>query len=151
MAVRSTTKAAPAAKPAAPVAKKATAAAWGISELVDYINAECGTSYDSYNLRIVLRKLVKDEVLDRGEGRYSFKGSGDPQVKIILKAIKSGAAEKAKTERLDSLKAKKAAAKPAVKATVTRTRGKKAVAVVEDEDEDDDLLEDIEDEDDDEE
>lgn len=143
MARKATTEA-----PAEPVAKKSTKAAakptWGISELVEHINTEAGTSYDGYNLRIVLRKLVKDGVLERGEGRYSFTGANDPQVKAILKAIKSGAAEKAKAERLDNLKASKATkGKPAAAPKASRSR--KAAPKVEEPKDDDDLLEDLDD------
>lgn len=134
------TRTKPAAK-AEPVAEKAASAkaaktTWGINELTEHTNTQLGTSFDSYNLRIVLRKLAKDGLIERGEGRYSFSGPNDSTVKVILKAIKAGDAEKAKKERLDGLKAKKAAA-PAAKGS------RRKPAVVEAEDEDEDLLEDL--------
>jgi len=114
----------------APKAKKAKKAAaekpakvaapkieFGTKELAAHVNAETGKSYDAYNLRILLRKLTKDGILERveseGRSRYSFSGPKDPQVKAIVKAVKEGAAEKAKTERLDKLKADRAATKAA--------------------------------------
>lgn len=92
-------------------AKKAAAPKieFGTKELAAHVNEETGSTYDAYNLRILLRKLTKDGVLERteteGRSRYSFTGPEDPQVQAIVEAVKSGAAEKAKQERLDKLKA----------------------------------------------
>lgn len=116
-------KAAAAEKPAKVAAPKIE---FGTKELAAHVNEAAGTSYDAYNLRILLRKLTKDGVLERveseGRSRYSFTGPTDPQVKAIVEAVKSGAADKAKQERLDKLKAdraeKKAAAPKKSKAKV---------------------------------
>jgi hypothetical protein len=140
----------------APKAKKAKKAAaekpakvaapkieFGTKELAAHVNSEAGTSYDAYNLRILLRKLTKDGVLERveseGRSRYSFTGPEDPQVVAIVEAVKSGAAEKAKQERLDKLKTDRAAKKPAKKAKVAKA----AEAEAEAEEEDDFEVEDI--------
>lgn len=119
-----------------PAKEKAPEVTFGSKELAEHVNAECGTSYDAYNLRILLRKLTKEGVLQRDETaarqRYSFTGPEDPQVVAIVEAVKSGAAEKAKTERLEELKEKRAAKKPAAKKTPARKA--KAEPVVEEED-----------------
>jgi hypothetical protein len=137
-------KAAPkkaAAKPAptAAVAKNAPVE-YGSAWLVDHVNAEAGTSYNASTLRILLRKLTRDGVLEReaeGRQRYNFpKGANDPQVKAIVKAVKGGAAEKAKAERLEGLKEQRASKKKS--APAKKSRSKKPVAEVE-EDVDDDL------------
>jgi hypothetical protein len=138
----------------APKAKKAKKAAaekpakvaapkieFGTKELAAHVNAEAGTSYDAYNLRILLRKLTKDGVLERveseGRSRYSFTGPEDPQVVAIVEAVKSGAAEKAKQERLDKLKADRADKKAA---SPKKSSKKKAVVDAEPEaDEEDDF------------
>lgn len=138
------TKATPAkAKAAAAPAVKAPRESieYGSAWLVEHVNTEAGTSYSASALRILLRKLTKDGVLQRdseGRQRYNFpKGANDPQVKAIVKAVKSGAGEKAKQERLDALKEQRAAAKGKAKAApVRRARAKKVVEEVE---EDDDL------------
>jgi hypothetical protein len=134
-------KAAPATKAAAP---KAEAVEYGSAWLVEHVNAEAGTSYTASTLRILLRKLTRDGVLEReaeGRQRYNFpKGANDPQVKAIVKAVKGGAAEKAKQERLDGLKEQRAAKK---KAPAKKSRSKKAVAEVEEEDDDDLEVDDI--------
>ena len=116
--------------------------AFGTKELADHVNEATGSSYDAYQLRILLRKLAKEGVIERddssGRARYSFTGPKDPQVKAIVKAVKEGAAEKAKTERLEGLKeTRKAKAKPA--------KAKKApkAAPVEEVEEDDLDVEDI--------
>lgn len=134
--------AAPTPEPKAPAAgaKPAQTEVKGSGWLADQVNAACGTSFDAYNIRILLRKLTKDGVIERGEGRYAFTGPKDPTVLAVIKAVKSGAADKAKQERLDELKAKRtakaeAAAPPAAKATRTRRTPKAAPA----EESDDDL------------
>ena len=153
MATRKTTatKAAPAAKAkpaaskakAAPVAEKAPRAEaieYGSAWLVDHVNTEAGTSYTASTLRILLRKLTKDGVLSRdseGRQRYNFpKGANDPQVKAIVKAVKGGAAEKAKAERLESLKEQRASKKATPAAKKSRAKAK---AAPEPEEDDDDL------------
>jgi hypothetical protein len=156
MATRRTTatKAAPAAKAkaapasrakAAPVAKAAPpkeAIEYGSAWLVEHVNTQAGTSYTASALRILLRKLTKDGVLERdseGRQRYNFpKGAKDPQVVAIVKAVKSGAGEKAKQERLDALKAQRAASKKAAPAKTVRSRAR-AKAAPEPEEDDDDL------------
>jgi hypothetical protein len=85
----------------------------GTAWLAEYINDSAGTDYDGYQVRILLRKLAKDEVIVREEGRYSFSGPNDPTVKAVLKYVKSGGAEKANKEKLDELKAKRTAKKAA--------------------------------------
>lgn len=153
MATRKTaTKAAPAktaapakkAKAAAPVKEakpKAEAIEYGSAWLVDHVNAEAGTAYTASTLRILLRKLTKEGVLDRdsegGRQRYNFpKGANDPQVRAIVKAVKAGGAEKAKAERLEDLKSKRSTKKAA-----PAKKSRKAAPVEVDE-EDDDLVDD---------
>lgn len=92
--------------------------AFGTKELAAHVSEATGKEYDAYALRILLRKLAKEGVITRddstGRARYSFSGPKDPQVKAIVKAVKEGGAEKAKTERLEGLKeTRKAKAKPA--------------------------------------
>lgn len=128
-------KAAPAkAKAAATPAPKADAIEFGSAWLVEHVNEEAGTSYTASTLRILLRKLTRDGVLNResdGRQRYNFpKGANDPQVKAIVKAVKGGAAEKAKQERLDGLKEQRAAKKSA---PARKSRAKKVVEEPEDE------------------
>jgi len=134
-------KAAPATKAAAP---KAEAVEYGSAWLVEHVNAEAGTSYTASTLRILLRKLTRDGVLEReaeGRQRYNFpKGADDPQVKAIVKAVKGGAAEKAKQERLDGLKEQRAAKK---KAPAKKSRAKKVVEEEVEEDDDDLEVDDI--------
>lgn len=133
---------------AAPAAKapKADAIEYGSAWLVEHVNTEAGTSYTASALRILLRKLTKDGVLERdsdGRQRYNFpKGANDPQVKAIVKAVKGGAAEKAKQERLDGLKEQRAASK-AKAAPARKSRAKKAPEPEVEEDDDDLDVDDI--------
>lgn len=141
-------KAAKAKKAAAEKPAKAAAPKieFGTKELAAHVNAETGASYDAYNLRILLRKLTKDGVLERveseGRSRYSFTGPKDPQVVAIVEAVKSGAAEKAKQERLDKLKADRAATKAAAPKK-SKAKAKAVEAEAEAEEEDDFETEDI--------
>lgn len=104
---------------------------FGSKELAEHVNAEAGTNLDAYKLRILLRKLTKDGVIQRDESqaraRYSFTGPEDPQVVAIVEAVKSGAHEKAEKERLAGLKEKREAKKPAEgkKAPARKSRAKK--------------------------
>jgi hypothetical protein len=141
------TKAAKAEAPAKPAkAAKAEAPAFGTAELVAHVNSEAGTSYTASTLRILLRKLTREGVLDRdaegGRQRYAFKGTNDPQVKAIVKAVKAGGAEKAKAERLEDLKSKRSSSKKAAPAKAKGKTKKAAPVEVEDDDElevDDDI------------
>lgn len=121
--------------PAKKAAPKRPEIAFGTKELAAHVSEETGKDYDAYALRILLRKLAKDGVITRddstGRARYSFTGPKDPQVKAIIKAVKSGDAEKAKTERLEGLKEKRKAA--------PKKKAAKVAEPVEDEVEDDDL------------
>ena len=144
MATRKNAPAAPAEKAAKKAAKaeapaaKAPAIEYGSAWLVAHVNEQAGTSYSASALRILLRKLTKDGVLQReaeGRQRYNFpKGANDPQVKAIVKAVKSGAAEKAKTERLEDLKSKRAATKKAAPAKKGKAAKAEVAADVEDDD-----------------
>lgn len=120
----------------------------GTSWLAEVVNEKLGTSYTSYQLRILLRKLAKSGDIERGEGRWVFKGVTDPTVKAILSAVKAGALEDEKKEKLAAAKAtrtaKKAAAEPKPKATQSRAR-KAAPEPVEEDTELDDELDDLED------
>jgi len=136
-------KKAAAEKPAKVAAPKIE---FGTKELAAHVNAEAGTSYDAYNLRILLRKLTKDGVLERveseGRSRYSFTGPEDSQVVAIVEAVKSGATEKAKQERLDKLKSDRADKKAA--APKKSKKAAKAADVEPEADEEDDFeVEDI--------
>lgn len=127
------------AKAAPAPAPKAEAIEFGSAWLVEHVNEQAGTSYSASALRILLRKLTKEGVLQRdsdGRQRYNFpKGEKDPQVKAIVKAVKEGAGEKAKQERLDALKEQRAAKKSAP----AKKSRKKAAPVEEVEEDDDDL------------
>jgi hypothetical protein len=154
MATRKTataTKAPAKAAKATPAKAKAAAAPpvkapresieYGSAWLVEHVNTQAGTSYSASALRILLRKLTKDGVLERdseGRQRYNFpKGAKDPQVVAIVKAVKSGAGEKAKQERLDALKEQRAASKGKAKAAPAKKARSKKVVEVEEEDDDD--------------
>lgn len=125
----------------APAKEKAPEITFGTKQLADHINAETGSSYDSYALRVVLRKMTKDGILERNEAdsrsRYSFTGPEDPQVQAIVNALKEGYGEKAKQARLDELKAKREAGKTTKKPAARKAKAAKAEPApeaVEDED-----------------
>lgn len=88
----------------------------GTKWLADVVNEAAGTNYSSYQLRILLRKLTKEGVIDREEGNYSFSGEDDPKVVAVVDAVKGGALEREKKERVASARATKAAKKAAAPA-----------------------------------
>lgn len=84
-------KAAPkkaAAKPAAKAAK-AEKETLGTAWLKEHINDTLGTEIESTKIRIVLRKLIKEDVIESPkDGRYIFTGPRDPNVKAVIAALK---------------------------------------------------------------
>lgn len=117
---------------------------FGTAELVALLNAEQSErKFTGATLRTLLRKLIKDEVLEPFDGRYSFSGPKDPRVKAIVKAVKDGAAEAADAERKADLKAanakKKAEKAAAAEKAPAKKKAKKVVEEVEEEVEEDDL------------
>ena len=90
---------------------EATKEVKGTAWLAEHVNDVCGTDYDNYKIRILLRQLVKDGVVVREEGRYSFAGPNDPTVKQVVKAVKGGAVEKAQADKVASLKDRRSAKK----------------------------------------
>lgn len=114
---------------------------FGTAWLAEHLEGKTGNTYTSYDLRVLLRKLAKNGVLDREVGveraRYEFSGPKDPVVIEIVKAVKSGAVEKSKKEALDKLK-ENSAAKKAAGAGPAKKKAKRAKPIVQ-EVEDDDL------------
>lgn len=118
------------------VAQRPTANEKGINFLIEQVAEKTGRNIPGAQLRVLLRRLVKDGVIERGEGRWTFSGVSDPAVKEVIKAVKAGDLDKANKEKIGE--AKKAAKKN------TRAKAK----VEEDEDlEIDDELDEITDED----
>lgn len=147
----------PAKKPAGDGAEKPKAAVkrpeveFGTQWLVDHVNGACGTAYKAYDLRVLLRKMAKNNELDREVGadrsRYSFTGEGDAVVKAVVKKVKSGAVESEKKAALDKLKERTAAKTDDNVTPIAKKRGRPAKAkpapVDEDEDLDDEDVEDL--------
>lgn len=121
-------KATPPAKKAAPAAEKSEYdSAW----LAEYVTEETGQEYDARGIRMLLRKLAKDGLLEREVGtdrsRYVFpKGPNDPTVKQVVKLVKSGADKAIKNESLNDIKAKKAAERETAEAPAKKTTTKAA-------------------------
>lgn len=134
-------------------APKRTEIEFGTQWLVEFVNDACGTSYKSYDLRVLLRKMAKSGELDREVGadrsRYSFTGESDPVVKAVVKKVKSGAVENEKKAALDKLKERTAVKNATAEGNVTpiKKRGRpakpKPPVVDEEEDLDDDDVEDL--------
>jgi hypothetical protein len=68
--------------------KETLGSAW----LKEHVNDTLGTDHESTKLRIVLRKLIKDEVIESPkDGRYIFTGPRDPNVKAVIAALRDEA------------------------------------------------------------
>lgn len=97
---------------------------FGSPWLAAHVTEVTGQAYDSRAIRMLLRKLAKDGVLDREVGetrdRYVFTGADDKIVKAVVEMVTSGAAKELKQAGLQAVKdnaaAKKAAAKAAKEA-----------------------------------
>ncbi|QGH76659.1 hypothetical protein PBI_QUASAR_31 [Gordonia phage Quasar] len=110
----------------------------GVAWLGEQIEAKLGQTVEQTKLRVILRKLVNDGEIERGDGRWSFTGLKDPAVVAVFKAVKEGAAA---DKPAKAPAAKKEGAKPASAKRSTRSRRK---AAPEPEVEDEDVLEDDE-------
>lgn len=114
---------------AEPKPKRAQTSGFDANWLATHVNESIeDANYTSREIRMVLRKLARDGVLEREVGtdrtRYDFpKGANDPIVKAVVKHIRTGALKAEKAEKLAELKAKGAAkkAKAAVPAVETTT------------------------------
>lgn len=86
-------------KPAAPAAKskaksngKADTETLGTAWLKEHVNDTLDADHESTKLRIVLRKLIKDGMIDSPkDGRYIFTGPRDPNVKAVIAALREEA------------------------------------------------------------
>lgn len=107
---------------------------YGTQWLVELVNERLDTDYDDKAVRIFLRKMVANEILEPFEGRYSFKGPNDRLVSRIIKFI--GSQEKA--EPAPAKSPLKKATKP-----VARRRNLKSVSEPDIDAPDDDDLEDL--------
>lgn len=94
---------------------------FGVAGVADLIKVRTGKTVKTRDLRILLRKLARDGRLDReivagNRARWEFDGPDDARVATILEAYDNGELEADKKEKLDALKARKAAQKAAAKA-----------------------------------
>lgn len=130
---------------------------FGAKHLSAHLSKVMGKEITPRDLRVLLRKMARSGQLNREitqgtRARYDWpKGLEDPEVKRIVKAVKTGAIEQGKKEALDSLKARKAAGEigkskggASAKTSKTKTKGKAPKPPV---DEEEDFEEDFEDED----
>lgn len=125
---------------------------FGARHLSEHLTKITGKTVTPRDLRVLLRKMARSGQLERevsqgNRTRYDWpKGLEDPEVKRIVKAVKSGEIEKGKKEALDALKAKKAASDAtkakSKKGDKTKTKSK---APVEEEFEDEDFEDEDED------
>ncbi|QCW22041.1 hypothetical protein SEA_YAKULT_37 [Gordonia phage Yakult] len=97
----------------------------GAAWLSEQIEAKLKQTVEPAKVRIILRKLVADGTIERGDGRWSFTGLKDPAVVAVFAAVKeqatAGDAPAAKRPA-----AKKAAAPAKKAAPAKRTSRKKA-------------------------
>jgi len=98
---------------------------FGVAGVADLIKVRTGKTVKTRDLRILLRKLARDGRLDReivagNRARWEFDGPDDPRVATILEAYDNGELEADKKEKLDALKARKAAQKAADKAAADK-------------------------------
>lgn len=85
----------------------------GIAWLVEQIEAKLGQTVEQTKIRVILRKLVADNEIERGEGRWAFTGLKDPSVLAVFKAVKAGAAAEKPQRATKATGAKSASAKRA--------------------------------------
>lgn len=99
-----------------------------IKDLVDIVEEKTGEPITPAEARVHLRKLAEDGDIERGEGRWEFKGKTDPAIKAVIARVKSGAkttaTKKAKADDDEEAVEEKPKAtrtrKPAAKKTTPR-------------------------------
>lgn len=123
---------------------------YGASDLAKTASKLMDKTITARQVRVLLRKMARDGRIEReikqgNRSRYSWTGPKDPEVKMILKAIKDGELEQGQKEALAKLKEQKAA-----KAKDKGKKGKKGKKDPEpepDDDDDDDVEFEVEDDD----
>lgn len=121
MATPAKTKAPVKAAPAPAPVEEAPESTFGVSDIAELINVKFGKTVKTRDLRTLLRKMARDGRLDReivagNRDRWVWSGPEDPEVDTILDAYEAGELEADKKEKLDALKARKAAQREAKKA-----------------------------------
>lgn len=134
---------APKSKKARKAADTAETAKYDSAWLAEYVNEQCGKTYNASAIRVLLRKLREKIGREVGvdKSRYDFSGPNDPTVKMVIKAVKEGVLDQARKEALDALKEKAAAKKAAAAEAPAKKTGKKAAkaAPVEDDEDEDEV------------
>lgn len=131
MATKTTTKATPAkskpatkpaaAKPAPVAVAEEVETVFGVADIAELIKVRTGKTVKTRDLRTLLRKMARDGRLDReiiagNRERWAWTGADDPEVDTIIEAYEAGELDQDKKEKLDALKARKAAQREAKKA-----------------------------------
>lgn len=116
---------------------------FGASDLAKAASKLMGKTITARQVRVLLRKMARDGRIDReikqgNRTRYSWTGPKDPEVKMILKAIKDGELEQGQKEALEKLKKDKAAKKAAKDKAGEKKSKKKAKPEPEEDDSEDD-------------
>ncbi|WNN96133.1 helix-turn-helix DNA binding domain protein [Gordonia phage Nodigi] len=119
---------------------EATADTKGIAWLAEQVEAKLKQTVEPTKLRIILRKLVADGTVERGEGRWAFTGLKDPAVVAVFAAVKEGAA----ADKPAAKPAAKKAAAPAKKAAPAKRTSRKKPAPEPEPEVDDEVLDDDE-------
>lgn len=118
---------------------------YGASDLAKTASKMMDKTITARQVRVLLRKMARDGRIDReikqgNRTRYSWSGPKDPEVKMILKAIKDGELEQGQKEALEKLKAQKAEKKAkAEKSGKGKAKKSKKQPEPEVEDDDDDV------------
>lgn len=119
----------------APKKKKGSAeeVTFGASDLAAHLAETSGKKVTARELRTLIRKMARDgskrvdrEIKAGNRARYNWSGLKDPEVKAIIAAFNSGELEADKKEKLDKLKADKAAKKAAGEPVGKKAREKAA-------------------------
>lgn len=116
------------AKAAAKTEGSGNDSAW----LAAHVSEQTGKPVDARALRVLLRKMAKEGVIERVVGtdraRYDWPdGAKDPVVKDVVKRVKDGALERAKNDGLAAARAAKEAKKAAKDTETTEVPAKKTV------------------------
>lgn len=132
-------------KPARKTTPASESNGYGTGWLVEHVNETLDTSLDSKALRVILRNLTEEGIIEREDNsRYSFTGPRDKTVLAVIKAVRTAGT---KTESKPATATRK---KTTVAETPKPTRGRPKKKIVEPDpdlpdfpDEDDDEIEEL--------
>lgn len=69
-----------------------------VKDILEQVNEATGKNLNAANVRVYLRKLAADEVIEKGEGQWSFEDEDDPAIQAVIDRINAEPSKKTSEE-----------------------------------------------------